>query len=1013
MPGAAALGLFLLVPAARPLFALELPMRGYYLESFSAEKGLPQNSVTDVLQTRDGYLWIVTPFGLARFDGVAFKVFTPGTTRGLRENMFTALAEDEQGVLWAGTRDGLLRYEHGRFERLDQSHGLPHVRVDSLRRRRKGGVWAGTADGIARVSGRKAVLVVDNPSIRALFEDSADRLWFSVDSGVFIRNVATGETEPVLKAERHHEGRVTTFCEDRSGTVWFGNKYALHRWRDGELSRFPLYGEDIPLRMADDRSVRCIIEGPNPGELWVALDGNGGLYMFRDEQWLKVGSSERPELRRVRYCLKDVEDNLWLGTDTQGLLRLRHPRLQVIGKEQGLPNDCIWSVYPSSSGGIWAGGEEAFSCIRPDGQAHGSRPPEPWNEATIRSVVEAKSGEILLGDHAYGLYRYRNETFDVTPMRGYTKTVYEDRSGTVWVGTSEGMARVRGSDVRHYSMADGLSYRDVRAFLEDRKGQLWIGTYGGGVCVLSNETFRKVTGISSHKAWSFHEDADGVIWIGTDAGVNRYENGSVFVLTRKHGLFDDLVNHIVEDDNGMFWISCNRGIYKVSRKELNDVAAGRLSQAGYVAYGEADGMLTSETNGEHQPAGCKSTDGRIWFPTQRGVVVIDPRTVYRNERAPPVIIEQVTAKHGVVFGANPEVIDAPTNDLVRTERASGTCRLKPGHADVLEIRFTANSFVEPAKVRFKHRLEGHDSSWSEPHSTRVAHYTNLRPGKYRFQVVACNNHGYWNEGGDEFSFFVAPHFYETWSFYSLCAVGLVTGAAGVQAFRLRLQRKMLRLEQQEALQRERERIARDMHDDLGANLTRIAILSEVAKHQAENPDQVRTTAKTISDTARRVVDNISEIVWLTNPKNDSLDSLVGYLRAYAAEFFELSPVTCRLDFPNRVPHISVPGELRRDILLTFKEALNNAARHSQAREIVITCELAEQDSTGQRFTLMVADDGKGLDEAQVNATNNGLRNMRERLLRRGGSVEIASNWGRGTCVSIAVILPPQSSTTFM
>jgi ligand-binding sensor domain-containing protein/signal transduction histidine kinase len=1008
--GAAVAGFICTVGSER-LQADELSMRGYYLESFSAEKGLPQNTVADLWQTHDGYLWIVTPFGLARFDGVSFKTFTPGNTPGLRENMFTSLAEDEHGVLWAGTRDGLLRYQHGTFERLDTSHGLPDTRIDGLCRRRQGGIWAATAEGIAHVSGRKGTTVVTNASIRAVFEDSLERLWFSQDTGVYIWNSALSKAESVLKAERRHEGRVTSFCEDRSGTIWFGTKYGLHRWRDGKLESFSLYGEDVPLRIEEDRAVRSVLEGPNPGQMWVALDGVEGLYLFCDQHWFKASLPEWPVLRRVRRCIKDVEGNFWLGTDTHGLLRLRYPRLQVIGKEEGLPNDCIWSVSASSNGGIWAGGEEGFSRIGSNGEVTPFRPPEHWSDAIIRSVLESKSGDLLLGDHLHGLYRLRDGNFDITPMpQRFARTVYEDRSGTVWVGTHDGMARVRGSEVRYYSMIDGLPHRDVRAFLEDRSGQLWIGTYGGGVCVLSNETFRSVGGIASHKAWSLHEDAEGVIWIGTAAGLNRYENGRVFAFTRKHGLFDDLINHVVEDDEGMFWISSNRGIYRVSRKELNQVAAGKLTQVNHVAYGEADGMLTSETNGEYQPAGCKSADGRIWFPTQRGVVVIDPKTVYRNELPPPVIIEQVVAKSGTVFGANHRVIAAPIGNAPDPEPKKRTFRLKPGEADVLEIRFTANSFVEPSKVRFKHKLEGHDSEWTLPDNSRVAHYTNLRPGNYRFHVIACNNHGYWNERGDEFSFIVEPRFHETWSFYGLCAVGLVSGAAGVQAFRLRLQRKMLRLEQQEALQRERERIARDMHDDVGAKLTRIAILSEVAKHQAGNAEQVRDTAKTISETARHVVDNISEIVWLTNPKNDTLDSLAGYLRAYAAEFFDLSSVSCRLDFPAEVPTLPVPGELRRDILLAFKEALNNVAKHAEARGVVVTFTLSEAT---RQLSLSVLDDGKGLRPEDVNETNNGLKNMRERLSRRGGSVEVTSGSGTGTCVTISVVLALNPSTTFM
>ncbi|MCI0364551.1 MAG: histidine kinase, partial [Phycisphaerales bacterium] len=395
----------------------------------------------------------------------------------------------------------------------------------------------------------------------------------------------------------------------------------------------------------------------------------------------------------------------------------------------------------------------------------------------------------------------------------------------------------------HYGVTNGLLHEDVRGFHEDRQRVLWIATYGGGVCRLENGVIRGVPGLTAGKAWTFHEDPDGVMWIATDTGLVRYDKGKTFLFTRKHGLFDDRVNRVMEDEAGMLWLSCNRGIFRVSRHDLNAVAGGRLAAANYVAYGEADGMISSETNGEYQPSGCRLPDGSMWFPTQRGVVAINPKTVYRNELPPPVIVEQVTIDDEVVIGGAPAMEPGDTNSV---RLANEIIKLPAGRARVMEVRYTANSFVEPSKVRFKHWLVGHDSDWRDAGASRVAYFHNLRPGSYRFRVKACNNHGYWNETGAEFQFYLAPHFYQTWPFFVLCGAVVILTAAGVQAYRLRVQRRIMQAEQQAAVQRERARIAQDMHDDLGAYLTKIAILSETTQNRAADEPCVKNNASTIS-----------------------------------------------------------------------------------------------------------------------------------------------------------------------
>jgi ligand-binding sensor domain-containing protein/signal transduction histidine kinase len=973
-------------------------MRGYYFEKYTVEKGLPQNTVDALLQTRDGYLWIVTPFGLARFDGVSFKTFTAGNTAGLHEDMFTSLAEDTEGVLWAGTRDGLLRYANNAFELIVRDHGLPDSRINALCARRTGGVWVGTDNGLAYVDGRRATAITTSESLRTVFEDSHGRVWFAVDNAIYRFDPTANNIEKI----QDKIVRGSCFCECKDGSIWIGTRDGLYRWQEGKLARF------VP----DDRGgtnekarirVECLMNDPVSGGLWVGLGADRGLHLFKDGEWFSAMRPNWPALQRVRRCLIDAEDNLWFGTETDGLVRMRRPRLQTFSTEDGLPGDCIWSVCSSRDGGVWVGGAEGFGRIK-DGRVSSFPLPELWTEPLVRSVLEERSGRLWIGGHTHRICAFEDRLLDPVRMPGLVKALYEDRSGTLWVGTSQGIARVKDGRIHYYSTEDGLSYRDVRAFLEDRNGTLWIGTAGGGVNVFSNGVFRVLDGFSSRKAWSFHEDADGVMWVGTDTGLNRWEHGRVFVFTRKHGLFDDFVNHFVEDDSGMFWISCNRGIYRVSRKGLNDVAAGRAGTVNYVAYGEADGMVTSETNGENQPAGCKAIDGTIWFPTQRGVVVIDPKNVYRNELPPPVIVEQVIANDRAVLGPEPEVKPAQPGENRPVQRKILPIRLAPGEGRVLEIRYTANSFVDPAKMRFKRRLIGYDSEWHDAGATRVVFYTNLRPGHYQFEVSACNNHGYWNERGERFDFVVEPHFYQTWPFYGLCIAGFVLSATGIQAYRLRVQRKLLGLEQQAALQRERARIAQDMHDDVGANLTKIAILSELAKGQCNDIAQLRSTAETISETARKVIDNISEIVWVTNPRNDRLDNLAGYLRGYAAEFFESTPVICRFEFQESIPPVTVKGELRRDVMLVIKEALNNVVKHSGATEVTVVLQVENTEEQKLRLTISISDNGKGLKTRLWGPSHNGLYNIRDRITRRGGRVRIEPSAGHGTRVELSVEL---------
>jgi signal transduction histidine kinase len=405
-------------------------------------------------------------------------------------------------------------------------------------------------------------------------------------------------------------------------------------------------------------------------------------------------------------------------------------------------------------------------------------------------------------------------------------------------------------------------------------------------------------------------------------------------------------------------------------------------------------MLSSECNGgDNQPAGAKDSEGRIWFPTARGVVAVDPRAVHQNDAAPPVVIEQVVADGEIIYG------DGLDRNAPRPVLGSRPMALAAGHARLLEIRYAANSFVAPEKVRFRYRMEGHDREWRDGGGSRVAYYNSLRPGDYRFQVKACNNHSYWNETGATFAFSLAPHFWQTWPFAAACAAAAVALAAGIQRHRLGVQRRILRLEQAAALQAERARIAKDLHDDLGATLTGVALQADVARRHARQPAALDAQLDAISRGARSLVEQMRETVWAMNPACDTIESAVSFLCQFAETFLAAASIRCRLDVPREIPPVELSADARHHLFLALKEALNNVVKHASAAEVWLRFQFDDE-----ALTLTVQDDGRGFDSTLLNGAGQGLKNLRNRLETLAGSFELNTTPDHGARIRLRIPL---------
>ncbi len=504
-----------------------------------------------------------------------------------------------------------------------------------------------------------------------------------------------------------------------------------------------------------------------------------------------------------------------------------------------------------------------------------------------------------------------------------------------------------------------------------------------------------------------YEDEHGALWLGSSQhGLVRFKDGRFRAITKAQGLFSDVILSLQEDDAGNYWMNSHTGIFRARKADLNAVADGRQSSLPCVVYGPDDGLLSVEGNGGTLPNSCKTPDGRLWFPTIQGVAVIDPADTQLDALPPLVVIESLRADGRLFYRSRPPQTTIPAAETPRRSAPQGSpaspteLRLPAGRGNSLQLRFTATTLVPSDRVRFKYQLLGRDKQWNELGTQRFVSFQDLRPGHYTFNVTACNRHGVWNPSGATLTFYLAPFFYQTWSFYGLCALALAAVVAAFQAYRLRAQRRILHLEHAAVLAEQRERLARDLHDDLGASLTQITLLSEVARQQLPQAHAADTPLAHISDIARQVLDGMSELIWVTNPKYDTLANLIAYLREYAARFFATTAIDCRLAFPADAPDQTLPSDFRRELFLIFKEALTNIQKHAGATRADIRLRIERHG-----LELVIADNGRGFGLESAAPFKHGLSNMRQRAALLGGSFQLESQPGHGTVIRLQVSLP--------
>ena len=958
---------------------------GFSVEQFAPKPGgLPKSVVRALLQTRDGYLWIGTPEGLARFDGVDFTVFDENNTPGLKSRDIVSLFEDSRSNLWVGTENGgVVLVKEGRVINL----GVGKMRAAC--EDTNGAVWFYTDNGkLCRYregSVDEWEVAARRRSIcRALALDEAGLLWVGTDWSLTALGPITASASAGLgiahETPTNELHRLDLLLSSKQGGYWRLADFRVQKWKGKRCEKDWPYPStnSVPVAACEDLDGNLVIGTYGDGVYWFDAEGHA----------TQIASGEGLSHDSVLAITVDREGSLWVGTSGGGLNRVKRKMFNVLDRTRGLT---VQSVCEDGKGGLWIG----FNGARVDYWSGASE--EQYgllaSDVFVKTVLADSNKHVWAGVQrptGSKLFQFQNSltNFLPTPIGGSDISVlFEDRKRTLWVGSKFGLARLDERAFRVLTNAPGRM--DVRALADDAEGNLWIGTEGKGVVRFHDgqfESFTRTNGLPSDDIRSLYMDTNSVLWVSTSSGLARHSNGKWITFSRpREGLLGDSLSYLVEDGQGYLWIASNFGLLRVKKQALNDFAEQRGTNVLCRLYGEAEGLPSDECTFGSQPAAIRAHDGKLWFPTIKGLAWLNPAQIKINTKPPPVLIESV-AIDGELQN---------TNTLSARQPQAITI---PPRKETLDIKFSSLNLAAPEKGHFKYRLKNHEKEWRDsPWNIRTAHYIRVPAGNYQFEVTACNEDGIWNDKGATLQVQVLPPFWNTWWFRTaaiICLVGIIVGSVHYVSTQ-RLQRQVAALRQQEALEKERARIARDLHDQLGANLTQVALLGELAESDKESPHEVEAHARQISQTARETTHSLDEIVWTVNPSNDTLDGLVNYVCKYAQEYLAVAGLKYRLEVPPHLPNTPISPELRHNVFLASKEAITNVVRHAHATSAAVRLKLDHGS-----FTFEIEDNGKGFSDSDANKGRNGLKNMRKRLEDVGGQFSMTSGSDGGTRVSL-------------
>jgi len=945
------------------------PPINYTSRVWQMQDGLPEQTVQAFAQTKDRYLWIGTTGGLLRFDGVRLVLFDRDNTPAFTENNIFGLTVTTDDALWVATEGGgLIRYKDGLFRSFSGKDGLLNDFVRTVYQDSKGQIWIGTDNGLFQFRAGR-IERVDNSNgmppiaVHAIHEDLQGRLWAG---GSKLLCLNGGTYQEYRLAGEGSQNRVKSITQTRDGTMWVGTIGGLYSM---------VSGADSFRKVKETSGTVRFLKETSDGTLWIGTIGHG-IYKYWKREFSQMTAPESLPSNTVLNLFEDIESNIWVGTQA-GMLRLSKTPIQTVTLPDAGDYDAE-TVYQDPNGDLWIAAANLFRFR--DGKATRVRLPG-INGVRIRNVFRDNEGALWIGTEGRGVFRLSGTNLAHYMVKdglvnNFIRAFLQGRDGSMWVATDEGVSRWRDGRFTNYQERDGLCYFSTRTLAEDRNGDIWVGT-DRGVSHLQGGHFARdaVTEALRHeKIWAIREDSDGGLWFGTrTGGLYRWRFGKLSHFTIAQGLASNSIYELLQDQRGNFWISGPNGISVINRRELDTIAENPSHPLSLTLYGISDGLETTQMYGAEKPGGVVTSQGEVWFASNKGPVRVSLNPA-PPEGPAPVVIDSVLA----------DGLQVP--DLQKLS-------LNPDNAKI-EVHYSVIQLRSQERVRFRYMLEGFDKNWTDASSRRVAYYTNLPPGSYQFRVEAFEMSAPQQIAESAVEIVQRPHFYRTAWFLGCSLLLLAASVWGGYKFRMRQVHSRF-----QAVLNERTRLAREMHDTLIQGCAGVSALLEAhsSLHDSE-PAAKDDLLSCVRTQLRTTINEAREAVWDLRHADGSataIGPILGNMTQQVSHEFGV-PVECRVSGKP----FDLDQSTAHELLMVVREALHNAIRHGQPTRVHVDVGFEKK-----QFRVQVRDDGRGFDTAIASSQPNGhygLVGIQERTKRIGGELILNSWPGSGTELTLSV-----------